>query len=95
MRADVRGAAVSATLVVVLTTALLIWFGRPADAQDCKSLPPGPEKKQCLMQQNPDAFQKKQQRCKDLAEQHGGSLQVRGTGQKGFMQGCLQGKTGQ
>jgi hypothetical protein len=66
MSADLRGAAVSATLVVVLTTALLIWFGRPADAQDCKSLPPGPEKKQCLMQQNPDAFQKKQQHCNDL-----------------------------
>jgi hypothetical protein len=91
----VRGADFSARLVVVLTALLLIWFGRPAGALDCKSLPPGPEKKQCLMQQKPEAFQKKQEHCKELAMERGGSLYGRGTGKKKLVQSCMQGKVNQ
>ena len=91
MKACVQNAYCSARLAIVVTV-LLIWFGRPADALDCKSLPPGPEKKQCLTQNKPEAFQKKQARCKELAEQRGGALQGRGTGKKLFLQSCMQGK---
>ena len=38
------------------------------------------------MQKNPDAFQKKQERCKALADQRGGSLEGRGAGKKSFVQ---------
>ncbi len=82
----------SVRLAVALAALLLIWSGRPAGAQDCKSLPFGREKRQCLMQKNPDAIQKKLERCKALADQRGGSSYGKGTGKRGFVQSCLQGK---
>jgi hypothetical protein len=90
----VRAADLSARLVVVLAALLLIWFGRPAGALDCKSLPPGPEKKQCLMENRPAAFEKKQARCEALAQQRD-SDSTRGHSKMDFMQSCMQGKVSQ
>lgn len=94
MKAGIKYARGSTALAAATAALLLIGFLQPAAAQDCKSLPFGPEKKQCLMQKNPEAFQKKQERCKALADQRGGSLDARGTGKKGFVHSCMQGKVG-
>lgn len=80
----------SARLVVALVALSLAWLGRPAGAQACKDLPPGPAKKQCVMQNHPEAFEKKQERCKTLAAQRN-STEHR-SAQKDFMQSCMQGK---
>lgn len=85
------GADFSARLVVVLVALALAWLVRPAGAQSCKDLPPGPAKRQCLMQNNPAGFEQKKQRCEDLARQRG-SFEGKGTGQKQFMQSCMRGK---
>ncbi len=92
MKAGLKCARFSTGLAAAATALLLIGLVQPTRAQDCKSLPFGPEKRQCLTQKNPDAIQKKLQRCKALAEQRAGSLDGRGTGKKGFVQSCLQGK---
>lgn len=84
------GANVLARLVVVLVALSLVWLARPAGAQACKDLPPGPAKKQCVMQNHPEAFENKKERCMQLAEQRGSYGKA--TGQKNFMQSCMQGK---
>ena len=89
---SIRSVDVSARLAVVLAALLLIWFGRPAGAQACKDLPPGPAKKQCVMQNRPAAFEQKQERCKALAEQRGSAN--KGPSKIDFMQSCMQGKVG-
>ena len=93
MNAGVRSADLAARSAVVAFALLLIWFSRPAGAQACKDLPPGPAKRQCVMQNHPEAFQKKQERCKTLAEQRD-STDHR-SAEKDFMQSCMQGKVGQ
>jgi hypothetical protein len=92
MKAGNRGVDFAARLAVVLAALLLIWFGRSAGAQACKDLPPGPAKKQCVMQNHPEGFEKKQERCKTLAAQRD-STDHR-FAQKEFMQSCMQGKVG-
>ena len=77
-----------ARLGVVLVALSLVWLARPAGAQACKDLPPGPAKKQCVMQNHPEAFENKKERCLQLAEQRGSG----GKGGKDFMQSCMQGK---
>ncbi len=90
MNASEHGADISAKLAVVLAALLLVWLGRPAGAQACKDLPPGPAKKQCVMQNHPEAFGKKQERCKTIAAQRD-STDHR-IAQKDFMQSCMQGR---
>ena len=80
-------------LGVVLVALSLAWLARPAGAQACKDIPPGPAKKQCLTQNYPAKFEKKQERCKMLAAQRD-STDHRAA-QKDFMQSCMQGKVGQ
>jgi hypothetical protein len=93
MRGERRsfGAEFLARLVVALVALSLAWLVRPAGAQSCKDLPPGPAKKQCVMQNHPEAFEQKKDKCKALAEQRG-SFDGKGTGQKSFVQNCMQGK---
>jgi hypothetical protein len=95
MNTGLRGAdgsaGFSARLAIVVAALLLIWFGRPAGAQACKDLAPGPAKKQCLMQNHPEGFAKKQERCKALADQRA-SDSARGHSKIDFMQSCMQGK---
>src|SRR4029078_6152597 len=49
--------------VIIVLAALLPLFVWPtAGAQNCKDMPPGPARQQCVAQRNPEAFEK----CKDL-----------------------------
>ena len=49
-------------LVVAIAALLPLVVWSSAGAQNCKDMPPGPAKKQCIEQKNPEAFQK----CKDV-----------------------------
>ena len=93
MHAGARGLDFVTRFAVVVLALLLVWLGRPAGAQDCKDLPPGPAKKQCVMQKNPEGFQKKKDHCMALAEERGSVGKA--SGEKNFMQNCMQGKVGQ
>ena len=79
-------------LGLVLVALTLFWREIPAMAQSCKDLPPGPAKKQCVMQNHPEAFEQKKERCRALGEQRGAD--IKGPG-KDFMQSCMQGKISQ
>jgi hypothetical protein len=86
---------VCAKIGVVATAIMLAWVARPALAQNCKDMPPGPARKQCVMQYHPEVFEKKQKKkanCLQLAEQRGSVGKA--SGQKTFMQSCMQGKIG-
>ena len=77
---------------IVIGALLLAWLGQPAGAQNCKDLPPGPDKRQCVMQSHPEAFERKKERCVDLAEARGASDKG---AKKDFVQSCMQGKVSQ
>jgi hypothetical protein len=76
-------------IIVVAAAIALAWIVRPAEAQNCRDMPPGPAKMQCRMQSHPEAFEKKKEDCFQLAEQRGST--DKGS-KKNFMQGCLGGK---
>lgn len=80
---------VCARLAVAALAITLAWLVGPAVAQSCKDLPPGPAKKQCMMQSHPEGFEKKKDRCLQLAEQRGSAGKA--SGKKDFMQSCMQG----
>ena len=80
-------------LAVVATALALVWIMRPAGAQSCKDLPPGPAKKQCVMQNHPEVFEKKKERCLALAQQR--DSVGKGSGERDFMQSCMQGRVAQ
>jgi hypothetical protein len=84
---------VSVRLAVLAAALILAWLATPATAQSCKDLPPGPAKRQCVMQAHPEAFENKKERCLQLAEQRGSA--GKGGGQKDFMQSCMQGRVSQ
>src|SRR5437868_8825014 len=46
-----------ARFAVVVAALLPLWLWPPAGAQDCKGMPPGPAKKQCLVQNHPEVFE--------------------------------------
>lgn len=77
-------------LVVAWTALILAWPTGPAGAQSCKDLPAGPARRECTTKNHSGLFEKKQERCLELARQNGAT--GRGSGQKGFMQSCMQGK---
>ena len=58
--------------------------------QNCRALPPGPEKRQCAERANPKGFKAKQSRCLDLAQKQG--MAGKSPAKKDFMQSCMQGK---
>jgi len=76
-------------IVAVALVPLLPW-PPAADAQDCSGLPPGPAKKQCVMQNRPQAFEAKKEKCLELARAR--DSYGKGSGQKNFVQSCMQGK---
>jgi hypothetical protein len=90
MKDERLAADVSTRLAVVGIAIALAWLARPAEAQSCKDLPPGPAKKQCVMQAHPEAFEKRKENCLQLAEQRGSA--GKSGGQKNFMQSCMQRK---
>jgi hypothetical protein len=85
-------AEVSTRAAVIAAAIMLVWLARPAEAQSCKDMPPGPAKKQCVMQSHPEAFEKKKERCLQLAEERGSAGKA--SGQKNFMQSCMRAKSG-
>jgi hypothetical protein len=70
-------------LVVIVAGA----FPSASFAQDCRAMPPGPNKAACL-QSNP-LFSAKLERCKQEATQMGLHAGIKG-GLKESVQGCMQ-----
>jgi hypothetical protein len=63
--------------------------GAKGGPQNCRALPPGPEKKQCVERANPEMFEAKRGRCEELAAERG--MAGKSPGKKDFMQSCMQG----
>jgi hypothetical protein len=42
-----------------------------ATAEDCRVLPPGPERRACAMREHPALFEKKLERCSQIANDRG------------------------
>jgi hypothetical protein len=63
-----------------------------AFAEDCRALPPGPEKAACFRREHPDMFEAKLERCRQLARERGFTPQRAGGGMKVFVQACMRGK---
>jgi hypothetical protein len=63
-------------------------------AEDCRSMPPGPDKKACVMRNHPAAFETKFDRCNQQVEQLGAVAASPGgkKGRQGLMQECMRGR---
>jgi hypothetical protein len=72
-------------------------FSSPAFAENCRALPHGPERRACVMRENPGRFEAREARkeqCKQLATERGFTHKA-GTGAGGmreFVRDCLHGK---
>ena len=72
-------------------------FSSTAFAENCRALPHGPERRACVMRENPGMFearQAKKERCKQLARERGDTHKT-GTGAGGmrdFVRDCVRGK---
>ena len=75
----------------ILIAAALLVISNDAFAQNCKSLPPGPERRQCAERYHPEVFQAKRQRCQDQAASKGLTENVHG-GMREYIGQCMQGK---
>ncbi len=64
--------------------------GSEGGPESCKSLPPGPAKRQCAQRANPQMFAAKQGHCLELAQQRG--MMAKSPQKKDFMQSCMQGR---
>jgi hypothetical protein len=69
-------------------------FSSTAFAENCGAIPPGPERRDCIMREHPGMFEAKLERCRHLARQRGDTTRT-GTGAGGmkeFVQDCMRGK---
>ena len=69
-------------------------FPSTAFAENCRALPLGPERRACVMRENPGMFEAKQEQCRQLARERGDTTRT-GTGAGGirdFIQDCMRGK---
>jgi hypothetical protein len=61
-------------------------------AEDCSSMPPGPEKRDCIMRNNP-RFETKFDRCNEHVIALGADVAQHGRqGRKALMQACMRGR---
>jgi len=88
------------TLKIIFTLiALSAVFSSTAFAENCRALPPGPEKRACAMREHPGMFEAreaKKERCKQLATERGFTHKT-GTGAGGmreFVRDCVHGRQG-
>ena len=86
----------SSKIIAVIAGALLT--SSSAFAENCRSLPFGPDRKACVMREHPVQFAAKQERCKQLARQRGfikvGGSSGNGPGMKAFVMSCMRGRPG-
>jgi hypothetical protein len=74
-------------------------FSSPAFAEICRALPHGPERRACVMRENPGRFEAREhgkERCKLLATERGFTHKT-GTGAGGmreFVLDCMHGRQG-
>ncbi len=77
----------------LLIAALALGVSSPVClAEDCRSIPPGPDKRACVMRNNPN-FETKFDRCNQRVDGLGFVVGQPGIqGRKGLMQACMQGR---
>jgi len=65
-----------------------------AFSENCQALPKGPERRSCVMRENPERFQARFDHCKQLAHERGDTAHTRtgAGGMKEFVRDCMQGK---
>jgi hypothetical protein len=88
-----RSGSLAAAMVVTLLA--LAAPASTASAENCRALPPGPDRHACAMREHPEMFGAKQEHCKQLASERGftgGAGSKRPGGMRDFVQTCMQGR---
>jgi hypothetical protein len=63
-----------------------------ASAENCRAIPPGPDRRACAMREHPERIEAKQEHCKQLASERGFSGSAGSKrGMRDFVQGCMRG----
>jgi hypothetical protein len=80
----------------MLATLVAFSAGVPAaSAENCRALPPGPDRRACAEREHPGQFDAKLQHCRDLASERGFTAGAGGKkpgGMQGFVQACMHGR---
>jgi hypothetical protein len=80
-------------VAIVVTLLALAASASTAFAENCRALPPGPERRACAMREHPEMFGAKQEHCKQLASERGFSESAGSKrGMRDFVQACMQGR---
>ena len=77
-----------------LTTIILLSASVQAWGENCRALPAGPERRACAIRENPERFQSRLEKCRQLSRERGNTGRT-GTGAGGpkeFVRDCMQGK---
>ena len=80
---------------MVVTLLALAASASTASAENCRALPPGPDRRACAEREHPGKFEAKQEHCKQLASERGftgGAGSRKPGGMRDFVQACMQGR---
>jgi hypothetical protein len=80
---------------IVVTLLALAASASTAFAENCRALPPGPDRGACAMREHPEKFEAKLEHCKQLASERGftvGAGSKKPGGMRDFVQACVQGR---
>jgi hypothetical protein len=80
---------------IVVTLLALAASASTAFAENCRALPPGPDRRACAMREHPEKFEARLEHCKQLASERGftgGPGSRRPGGIRDFVQACMQGR---
>jgi hypothetical protein len=80
---------------MVVTLLALAASASTAFAENCRALPPGPDRRACAMREHPEMFGARLEHCKQLASERGftgGAGSKRPGGMRDFVQACVQGR---
>jgi hypothetical protein len=80
---------------IVVTLLSLATSASTAFAEDCRALPPGPDRRACAMREHPGRVEAKQEHCKELASERGfteGAGSKHPGGMRDFVQACMRGR---
>ena len=84
------------TATLKISSALIVFsaaFPSTAFAENCGAIPVGPERRACVMREQPGVFEAKLEQCRQLARERGDTTRT-GTGAGGikeFVQDCMRG----
>jgi hypothetical protein len=85
----------SPTVKMLVIIVALSASASAAFAEDCRALPPGPDRRACVKREHPEMFEAKLQHCRDLASARGDTIGPGAKsvgGMRDFVHACMQGR---